>query len=91
MSICQSCLSVGPTRYVSFYKNIGMLVMRRYQQIKGNLCKKCIGKYFWQFTLTTLFLGWWGVISFIITPGILLINLYHYLASLIGGMSTSEP
>jgi len=79
---CQSCGIYGPTKYVEFYQNIGMLVQRRYQSIKGKLCKNCINKNFRQFTLTTLFLGWWGTISFLVTPFYLINNVFRYITSL---------
>jgi hypothetical protein len=39
--------------------------------------------------LTTLVLGWWGVISFIITPFLILNNLIRYLLCL--GMEPVPP
>src|SRR4029077_21272196 len=62
---CQSCGVEAPTRYVEFHQNIGALVMRFSKSIKGNLCKRCIHRYFWQFTGINLVLGWWGLISFV--------------------------
>jgi hypothetical protein len=47
---CQSCGLEEPTKDVTLYQNIGMLVMRRSQTIKGSLCKPCIDSYFWRFT-----------------------------------------
>jgi hypothetical protein len=32
--------------------------------------------------LTTLFLGWWGMISFVLTPFILINNVYRYFSAL---------
>jgi hypothetical protein len=75
-------------------QNIGMVVTRQWNKIEGNLCRRCIGAYFRSFTLTTLFLGWWGVISFCVTPLILLNNIARYLLALrlpepsIAGMNT---
>lgn len=73
-SVCQNCLTPGSTRYVEFCQNIGMLIMRSHRHIKGNLCKTCINDFFYEFTGKTMVLGWWGVISFILTPFILLNN-----------------
>jgi hypothetical protein len=87
--ICQACGVEAPTKYVAFYKNIGALVMRFFQSVEGNLCKSCIHKYFWRFTLTDLFLGWWGVISFFITPFLILNNLARYVLCL--GMEGVPP
>jgi hypothetical protein len=76
--ICQSCGIEAPTRQVAFYQNIGALVMRFHKSIEGRLCKSCIHRYFWQFSLTNLFLGWWGYISLVVTPFFLLNNIGRY-------------
>jgi len=81
-SLCKTCGAQAPTKYVEFYQNIGLVVTRQWAKVDGNLCRRCIGGYFRSFTLTTLFLGWWGVISLFITPLILLNNVTRYLLSL---------
>ena len=53
------------------------------------MCTSCIHETFWQFTLTTVALGWWGIISFIVTPFFLLNNLFRYLFCL--GMEPVPP
>jgi hypothetical protein len=75
MGVCQICGVEAPTKYVEFSQNIGALFMRFSTSIKGNLCKYCINHYFWSFTGTTLVYGWWGVISFFVTPFFLLNNI----------------
>jgi hypothetical protein len=80
--ICQECGREAPTRYVDFYQNIGMLVMRQHREVKGNLCKDCINSNFWKMTGTTLVLGWWGTISFVFTLFILPNNIIRYLGTL---------
>lgn len=78
---CEICGRYAPTKHVVFYQNIGMLIMRQTQTIGGHMCKSCIKKYFRQCTLTTFFLGWWGTISFVITPFLILNNVIRYLSS----------
>lgn len=80
--ICQSCGVEAPTRHVTFYQNIGLLVMRFSNTVDGRLCKSCVHRYFWQYTGITFILGWWGVISFIVTVFFLINNLVQYVASL---------
>lgn len=75
---CQMCGSLVPTRQVSFNQNIGYVFARSYSSLKGRLCKKCIDKEFKKMTLITLFLGWWGTISFLVTPFYLIGNLYNF-------------
>ena len=80
--ICQSCGVEAPTRHVDFYQNIGALIMRYTSRIEGNLCKSCIHKHFWKFTLVNMTLGWWGMISLIMTPCFLINNLVRYMTCL---------
>lgn len=77
--ICQCCGIEAPTKYVSLHQNIGMLVMRQSRSLSGNLCKSCIHSNFWKYTLTNMFLGWWGTISFFVTPFFILNNVGRYL------------
>ncbi|MEN6482569.1 MAG: J domain-containing protein [Anaerolineaceae bacterium] len=77
---CESCGMPAETKYVAFFQNIGMIILRRVYSIKGNLCKNCIEYYFWTFTGKTMLLGWWGFISFFTTPLILLNNLIRYIS-----------
>lgn len=79
---CVLCGINAPTKMVSFHQNIGMFVMRQEREIKGELCRRCARKAFWSCTLTTLFLGWWGVISFVVTPFLVLGNIRAYVKCL---------
>lgn len=79
---CQLCSYIGDVKYTELYQNIGMLVMRQHRSVKGKLCKECISKTFWNYTPITLFLGWWGTISFLVTPLILINNVGRYIFSL---------
>jgi hypothetical protein len=76
---CESCGLPVEIKYVEFYENVGMVFMRKHRAVKGNLCKHCIDYYFWNLTGKTMLLGWWGVISFIVTPFILLNNLLRFI------------
>ena len=80
--ICQVCRVEASTRYVAFYQNIGALVVRFSRSIQGKLCKSCIHKHFWGMTGTTFVLGWWGYISLVVTPFILLNNIGRYVVCL---------
>lgn len=79
---CQVCGVEAPTKYVAFYQNIGALVMRFSKTAQGNMCKSCISSTFWQYTLTSLVLGWWGLISLIVNPYFIVNNVFRYLFSL---------
>lgn len=80
--ICQACGVEAATEHVSFHQNIGLLVVRLSKSVSGDLCKSCIHKNFWSLTGATALMGWWGVISFIVTPFILLSNVIQYATCL---------
>jgi hypothetical protein len=81
--ICQSCGLQGETRYVRFHQHIGAVVMMFNRWIKGNFCRRCGMGYFKKYMLITGLFGWWGLISFFLTPIFLLMNLF-YAARLLG-------
>lgn len=76
--ICQSCGVEAPTQKVLFVQHIGAVVMFFHKRIGGNFCRNCVRKYFGEYTLKTLFLGWWGMISVFATPVVLLINIANW-------------
>jgi hypothetical protein len=86
---CEKCGIEAPTRHVALHRNIGLLFMRLYQGTAGNLCKPCIHKTFWTYTAVNLTVGWWGVISLILTPIFVANNLVYYIMSL--GLEPPAP
>lgn len=83
---CQACGERPARRYVAFYQNIGLLVLRLSSSVKGDLCTGCIHQHFWQTTAINLVLGWWGIISFVVTPFFIINNILYY-AGLLGTQS----
>jgi hypothetical protein len=79
---CESCGLPARTKRVHLYQNIGLLIMRHRSEIQGNLCKSCIDRYFWEMTGKTMLLGWWGVISFLLSPFIILNNTLLYISTM---------
>jgi hypothetical protein len=77
--ICQACRKEAPTKFVAFYRTIGFLKWHFWKSIEGELCKSCIHKHYWQYTLVDLTLGWWGFTSLIVTPFYILNNTARYL------------
>lgn len=53
----------------------GLLVMMRFLKRRGNFCRDCGIATHREMTTKTLWQGWWGFLSFAITPITLLINL----------------
>jgi hypothetical protein len=80
--ICQSCGIEADTRRVEFHRNIGALVMRFRKSIKGQLCKSCVHKYFWEYTLVNVTVGWLGVISLVLAPVFTINNIVRYVPCL---------
>src|SRR4051812_18696082 len=79
---CESCGVEADTRHVAFYQNIGALIVRFSSSAEGYFCKPCIRRYFWSMTTVNLLLGWWGIISFIINPFLILNNILRFLGCL---------
>jgi len=82
MGYCQTCGSMRQTSPVSFTRNVGMLVVRQTKTLKGNLCKSCVIKNFWDFTVKNLLFGPWGTISMIVTPIYFVTNIVSYISAM---------
>ena len=84
---CQKCLGPGPTKQVTFMRNIGVIVLRFSSTLSGRLCRNCIDQAFLTMWVPTLFFGWWGVISFVFT----LIAVPTGLITYLGALSLPHP
>lgn len=80
-SQCEACGRHAPTKHVTFRQNIGLVVLRIPKTVSGNMCRACIGKHFWQTTLVSSTLGWWGVISFFYTLVTIPMNVVEYVGA----------
>jgi hypothetical protein len=79
---CKVCGKMKQTTHASFDYNVGLLVKRETHSVCGNLCRSCVHRKFWEYTAKNLVLGWWGTISFYVTPGFLMTNIYSYAKAL---------
>lgn len=75
MGSCDFCGARGPVARVHYRQNTGMLVMRQSREWAGDACRSCGTSWFWKTTLHNMFLGWWGMISLIVTPIFILMNI----------------
>lgn len=66
---------------VSLHRNIGLLVFHLHAKLEGRLCRRCIREEFHSLTGITLLFGWWGLISFFITPFFIASNVAQFLSS----------
>jgi hypothetical protein len=78
---CAMCGTRAQLQAVTFTQNVGMLVVRHTKTISGAFCGPCILSTYWSCTLTSALVGWFGMISLIINPFILLINVIQLLRS----------
>lgn len=78
---CKVCGQPRPTISGSLNRHIGAVILMFHAHITGHICKDCIGRIFWQFTPLTLAAGWWGIISFFVTPVVLVNNVAFYVRS----------
>lgn len=78
--VCKCCGKEGPTANVRIIKQVGMLIARQQTTLEGRICKSCISENARNFSLVTLLLGWWGLISFFLTPFVLIGNFIAYLS-----------
>lgn len=79
--VCQCCNRRGPIMHVTLNRHIGAILLMFHRSRGGAFCKDCIGKTFWEYTLITALLGWWGMMSFLITPVVLTNNVIAYARS----------
>lgn len=77
--VCQGCGAEAETRSVTFHQHIGAVVYMFHSTAGGRFCKSCVHEQFLTKTAITGLLGWWGLISFCVTPFVLLINVSSYL------------
>src|ERR1700747_3807811 len=82
MQRCQSCGEMRMTKFVAFYRNVGMLFRRQTYTIMGSLCESCVHKQFWKFEALDVVLGPWGTISLILTPIYFVQNIFSYFIAL---------
>ncbi len=78
---CDACMRRAPTKNVTFMQNVGLLVIRFPKTLKGNLCRLCVSRFFWRYTLITFFFGWWGVISFFYSLVSIPVNIANFLSA----------
>ncbi|MFH9399058.1 hypothetical protein ACH4JS_04635 [Streptomyces sp. NPDC017638] len=71
---CEVCGAL-PAAPVTVRGHQGMVVVMRFTRRRGTLCRPCALAVFRQTQRDTLVRGWWGVLSLVVTPVVLLLNL----------------
>ena len=82
-SRCQLCGESAATTPVRYLQLTGAVVVMFMSELPVFACRGCSMAAFLRMTLHTTALGWWGLFSFIITPGYLLNNFLFLLRSLL--------
>lgn len=79
--MCDLCHSGNPSTHVTLRHNIGLLILRQVYETDGRLCRDCLGRAYRKHQLYNLFLGWWGMISFVMTFIFLIENTRQYFVA----------
>jgi hypothetical protein len=74
VAACQMC-GATPAAPVTVRGHQGMLVVMRFLKREGLFCRTCSLASFRDMQADTMVLGWWGPLSLVITPFVLLSNL----------------
>ncbi len=77
---CAACGTVGKvTGKGTFHWNVSLFVVRYQGSKEGPFCKACALVSWLGSTALTVVAGWWGVIGLLVSPFLIMINLYHLL------------
>jgi hypothetical protein len=68
--------------FVMYFRNVGMLFTRQTITVKGDMCRSCVHRRFWEFAAKNVVLGPWGMISLVVTPLYLIQNTWTYTRAL---------
>jgi hypothetical protein len=82
MGHCDFCGKRAEVHSVKYRQNTGILIMRYTRTFAGQACRSCSRTLFWKTTMHNTLLGWWGMISLVMTPIFLFANFATYLRSL---------
>jgi hypothetical protein len=88
---CQHC-GRSPARTFTVRRHVGLLLLMRRVRIKQTLCRDCAVRELARFTGRTLVEGWWSVLSLLVNPATILLNLGGIVrACVMRAPNLSEP
>lgn len=79
---CDICGGAHRSVHAKMSHNVGMLIMRRQEWTEGRMCRSCLVRTYLRHTGLNLVLGWWGMISFVLTIVFLVGNTVHLVTGL---------
>lgn len=85
---CQICGKRAATTEIRALKVTGLVIVMTLSQIALRACRQCGVQAYLKGATHSLALGWWGVISFFVTPGFVVHDLFMILRVL---MTTRAP
>jgi hypothetical protein len=77
--ICEECRREAPTRRVKFLAVVGCIIVIWRWKSPSPLCKSCVHRTFWEYTLLTAVGGWWSILSLFLAPVVVLANVLQYV------------
>ncbi len=78
---CDICRERVPVKKLGFNRHIGAVVLMFRKNTNGWFRRDCSWDLFKVYTPVTFFLGWWGFLSFFITPIVLVYNVVNLIRS----------
>ncbi|WP_018349944.1 hypothetical protein [Longispora albida] len=85
---CRYCGS-GPALKLNMYGHVGLVIAFRTLTAAGPFCRDCGIAVFRQMSGKMLYQGWWGPLSLVICPIMLIVNLVSRLR--LGGLRAPSP
>ena len=87
----ETCAFCGsePARVVSIRRHVGMVLVQKFFKLRQPVCRACGMQALRQYTLKTLWQGWWGYISFFVNWFVLGANLVSYFQ--LRGLAQPRP
>jgi hypothetical protein len=74
---CSVC-GAAPAAAISIRRHVGMILLQKFVKLRTPLCRDCGKQAVKEFTLQTLWQGWWGYISFFVNWFVLATNLVAF-------------
>jgi hypothetical protein len=76
---CTHCGLQAEVDDVTIMQIVGLVIVFQWKKMGGSWCRRCTDKELVPATLLSMFMGWWGLISFFLTPIFLAVNTWTFL------------
>jgi hypothetical protein len=82
-SVCDHCNKNTNVQFCHFSSNMSFFFSRHERKYYGYLCPICMTNIFLNYTITTLFLTWWGIVGMFLGPAFIISNISEYISNLL--------